>query len=239
MVCAAILAGGMGLRMGGEIPKQFIMLAGKPVILRSIEAFANSGKIDKIYAAVSKEYEKYAAEIINQSVTGVEIVVGGKNRNETLYNVLKKISAEREITEEDVILTHDAVRPFITDEIIESNINAARRFGACSTVIPATDTIFESRDGEFIDTIPPRSEMFQGQTPQSFRIADLTEFYDNMSGDEFEIYTDACTVFIKNGKKPAMVMGSRDNIKLTYPEDLEKAEGIIARQNAKGERINP
>ncbi|MCD7774601.1 MAG: 2-C-methyl-D-erythritol 4-phosphate cytidylyltransferase, partial [Clostridiales bacterium] len=64
-------------------------------------------------------------------------------------------------------------------------------------------------------------------------------FYDNMSEDEFEMYTDACTVFIKNGKKPAMVMGSRDNIKLTYPEDLEKAEGIIARQNAKGERINP
>ncbi len=234
MVYAAVLASGSGLRMGGDIPKQFTLLADRPIIIRSIDAFIHSGETDKIYAAVSSDYREYFFSLLNKYLPNnrnIEIVIGGKNRNETLYNVLNAIRNKKIIDSEDVILTHDAVRPFINDRIIRENIEAAREYGACDTVVPAIDTIIQSSDGKFVDFIPGRDTVFHGQTPQTFRVKDILELYDNMTEKESETYTDACSVFVANGRQTAVVMGDRDNIKITYPEDLEKAEGIIARRN--------
>lgn len=229
MVYAAVLAGGSGLRMGGEIPKQFLLAGSRPVIIRSLDAFLSNGNVDRVYAAVSAEYTEYLSGLTEKYIgkNEVEIVCGGKNRNETLFNVLKSIKEQYGICDDDVILTHDAVRPFINDRIINENIASAREYGACDTVIPAVDTIVKSADGKFIDAVPVRSELFHGQTPQSFNVSEIFSLYENMTPDEFELYTDACTVFIKNGKKVALVQGDRNNIKLTYPEDMEKAEMIL------------
>lgn len=226
MVYAAVLAGGSGLRMGGNLPKQFLEVAGRPVIIRSIDAFVESGSIDKIFVAVSEDYYDYTAQLIKKYIDefDVQLVVGGKNRNETLLNVLHGIS---DISDDDIILTHDAVRPFIDKRIIDENIIAAREYGACNTVVPAVDTILRSSDGRFIESVPVRSEIFHAQTPQSFRVKKLSELYENMSDEEMEKFTDACSVFIENGDKVYMVTGDRNNIKLTYPEDMEKAENII------------
>lgn len=232
MIYAAVLAGGSGLRMGGDLPKQFLSVGGRPIIIRSIDAFAESGLVDKIYVAVSSDYIDYTKNLIVEFCPQVEAIViaGGKNRNETLYNVLKKIETEG-MTCEDIILTHDAVRPFIDTRIIRDNIDAVRKYGACDTVVPAVDTMVRSTDGNFICDIPVRSELFHGQTPQSFNARFLLELYENMNEEEFEVYTDACMVFIKNGKKVYLVTGDRDNIKLTYPEDMEKAEIIVRERN--------
>lgn len=225
MVYAAVLAGGKGLRMGGDIPKQFVCIAGRPIIIRSIDAFAESGSVDKIFVAVAQDYMDYMSALIGKYVKNadIEIVAGGVNRNETLYNVLKHIH----IGTDDIILTHDAVRPFIDKRIIDENIAAAFRYGACNTVVPAVDTILESADGKFIESVPQRSRLFHAQTPQSFSVKKLYDFYSDMRADEFENYTDACSVFIANGEKVFMVNGDRNNIKITYPEDMEKAENII------------
>lgn len=225
MVYAAVLAGGKGLRMGGEIPKQFVEVGGRPIIIRSVDAFADSGKVDKIFIAVAEEYVDYTKRLIEKFDIKVktQVVCGGRNRNETLFNVLKQI----DIRPDDVILTHDAVRPFISNRIIEENISAAREYGACNTVVPAVDTILESSDGKFIERVPIRSNIFHAQTPQSFLVEKLFKLYSSMSSEEFENYTDACTVFIENGEKVFMVDGDRNNIKITYPEDLEKAENIL------------
>ncbi|MBQ8209064.1 MAG: 2-C-methyl-D-erythritol 4-phosphate cytidylyltransferase [Clostridia bacterium] len=228
MVCAAVLAGGSGLRMGGDLPKQFLCIGGRPVIIRSIDAFISSGLVDRIVVAVSADYIDYTKSLIAKFLPKCEIdvICGGKNRNETLYNVLKMLK-ESGIGADDVILTHDAVRPFIDSRIIADNIEAVRRYGACNTVVPAVDTLVNSTDGRFINSIPVRSEFYHGQTPQSFNIATLLELYGNMTEEQFECFTDACSVFVSAGKKVFLVEGDRNNIKLTYPEDMEKAENII------------
>lgn len=232
MVYAAVLAGGSGLRMGGDMPKQFLSVSGRPIIIRSIDAFAESGLVDKIYVAVSADYLDYTKNLISEFCPDVAVTVisGGSNRNETLFNVLKDIE-KNGMTKEDIILTHDAVRPFINTRIISDNIDAVRKYGACNTVVPAVDTMVRSTDGEVICDIPARSELFHGQTPQSFNASELMALYAGMSDEEFELYTDACIVFVRNGRKVHLVAGDRNNIKLTYPEDMEKAEIIIRERN--------
>ena len=226
MVYAAVLAGGSGLRMGGSVPKQFLCVCGVPVIIRSIEAFAASGSVDKIFVAVSVDYVDYTRALIKKFIPSAElsVVAGGRNRNETLLNVLHSIE---NIDDGDVILTHDAVRPFIDKRIIDENISAAREYGACNTVVPAVDTILRSSDGRFIESVPVRSEIFHAQTPQSFGVKKLLSLYEKLSEEEMEKFTDSCSVFLSAGERVFLVTGDRNNIKLTYPEDIERAENII------------
>lgn len=226
MVYAAVLAGGSGLRMGGNMPKQFLSVGDKPIIIRSIEAFLESGSVDKVFVAVSSDFLDYTKELIAEYIgeNDISVVVGGKNRNETLLNVLRSIG---EINDDDVILTHDAVRPFIDKRIIDENISAAREYGACNTVVPAVDTILRSSDGKFIESVPVRSEIFHAQTPQSFSVKKLLSLYEDLSEDEMETFTDSCSVFLAAGERVFLVTGDRNNIKLTYPEDMERAENII------------
>ena len=226
MVYAAVLAGGSGLRMGGSLPKQFLEIADKPIIIRSIEAFLQSGSVDRIFVAVSEDYYDYTSELIEKHIDkqNITVVVGGKNRNETLLNVLHNIS---DIGDDDIILTHDAVRPFINKRIIDENIKAALEYGACNTVVPAVDTILRSSDGKFIESVPVRSEIFHAQTPQSFNAEKLLSLYEKLSDEEMELFTDSCSVFLSAGEKVFLVKGDRNNIKLTYPEDMERAENII------------
>ena len=226
MVYAAVLAGGSGLRMGGNMPKQFLSVSGIPIIIRSIRAFAESGSVDSIFVAVSADFLDYTKELIAEYIgeSDITVIAGGKNRNETLLNVLREI---KNISDEDVILTHDAVRPFIDKRIIDENISAAREYGACNTVVPAVDTILQSADGKFINSVPARSEIFHAQTPQSFGVKKLLSLYENLSDDEMEKFTDSCSVFLAAGERVFLVTGDRNNIKLTYPEDMERAENII------------
>jgi len=226
VVYAAVLAGGSGLRMGGNLPKQFLEIAGKPVIIRSIEAFIESGSVDKIFVAVSADFFDYTKELIAKYLGDADIivVVGGKNRNETLLNVLYDIS---DMGADDIMLTHDAVRPFIDKRIIDENISAARKYGACNTVVPAVDTVLRSSDGKFIESVPVRSEIFHAQTPQSFNAKKLLSLYEKLNEYEMETFTDSCSVFLSAGERVFLVTGDRNNIKLTYPEDMERAENII------------
>lgn len=228
MVYAAVLAGGSGLRMGGSLPKQFLSVAGKPIIIRSIQAFLESGSVDRIFVAVSEDYYDYTSELIEKYIgkKNITVVVGGKNRNGTLLNVLREIEKDG-MHENDVILTHDAVRPFIDKRIIDENISAAMEYGACNTVVPAVDTILRSSDGKFIESVPVRNEIFHAQTPQSFNAEKLLSLYEKLSDDEMESFTDSCSVFLAAGEKVFLVTGDRNNIKLTYPEDMERAENII------------
>ncbi len=226
MVYAAVLAGGSGLRMGGSLPKQFLSVGDIPIIIRSIQAFIDSGSVDRIFVAVSEDFSDYTSELIEKFIgkKNITVVIGGKNRNSTLLNVIHSIE---NISDDDVILTHDAVRPFIDKRIIDENINAALEYGACNTVVPAVDTILRSSDGKFIESVPVRSEIFHAQTPQSFNAMKLLSLYEKLNDEEMEKFTDSCSVFLAAGEKVFLVTGDRNNIKLTYPEDMERAENII------------
>lgn len=231
MIFAAILAGGIGSRMGGtDTPKQFLTLGDKPVIIHTIEKFVINSKFDKIIVLSPQNFINHTNNLINEYLgenDRIVVIEGGKTRNDTLLNSINYINENFDIDDDSIIVTHDSVRPFLTHRIIEDNIEAAKKFGACDTVIPATDTIVESIDGEVIENIPVRDNFYQGQTPQSFKINKLSELINSLSEEETNILTDACKIFVLKGEDVHLVKGDITNIKITYPYDLKLANTIL------------
>jgi 2-C-methyl-D-erythritol 4-phosphate cytidylyltransferase len=235
MIFAAILAGGVGSRMGGtDTPKQFLTLGDKPVIIHTIEKFVINSKFDKILVLSPQNFINHTNNLINEYFgedNNIVVLEGGNTRNDTIINSINYIKENFGIDDDSIIVTHDSVRPFVTHRIIEDNINAAIEFGACDTVVPATDTIVESVDGEIIKDIPLRDNFYQGQTPQSFKINKLYELINDLSDNETNILTDACKIFVLKGEDVHLVKGEITNIKITYPYDLKLANTILKESN--------
>ena len=231
MIFAAILAGGMGSRMGGtDTPKQFLIFWYKPVIIHTIEKFVINENIDKTIVLIPKNFINHTKDLINQYIPNNEdiiLVEGGKTRNDTLMNSINYIEKNFGIDDDSIILTHDSVRPFVTHRIIKDNIDAAKKYGACDTVIPATDTIVESINGESIESIPVRDYYYQGQTPQSFNIRKLFNLITSLTEAETNILTAACKIFTLKDEHVHLVEGEVTNIKITYPYDLKLANTIL------------
>ncbi|MCQ2972528.1 MAG: 2-C-methyl-D-erythritol 4-phosphate cytidylyltransferase [archaeon] len=231
MIFAAILAGGIGSRMGNaDMPKQFLMLGEKPVLIHTIEKFAIIDELEKIIVLTPKSFLKHTKDLIYKYLKDndkIVVIEGGATRNDTILNSINYIKENFEIDDDSIILTHDAVRPFVTYKIIQDNILAAKEFGACDTLIPATDTIVKSKDGIAISSIPIRSECYQGQTPQSFKINKLYSLINKLSDEEKAILTDAAKIFVLKDEKVVLVDGEATNIKITYPYDLKLANTIL------------
>lgn len=232
MVAAAILAGGKGVRLGGDLPKQFLEVEGEPLILRTLRAFVRGG-VPLCVLCVPARYLDYCRALVRDAALpegiAVEVVAGGETRGDSLTAALRCLEARGQL-EDCILLTHDAVRPFVTARMIADNVEAARRVGACCTCVPATDTVFLSEDGETVSAVPPRSTVFHAQTPQTFRAAELYGLIRRIPAEDFARLTDGCSVYTYFGLPVAMVPGDRDNIKLTYPEDPERAAQILRRR---------
>lgn len=231
MIYAGILAGGVGSRMGiTSMPKQFLPVGGKPIIIHTVEKFLMCGQFDRIFIAVVKDYISHMEDIIRKYIgedDRITVVEGGKDRNGSIVNIIERIRQD-DTTPDSILVTHDAVRPFISARIIEDNIENAIKYGATDTVIPATDTMIRSVEGEFIDDIPVRSELYNGQTPQSFRIDWFENDFNALSDEQKKVLTDACRIFVLSGRKVKMVKGDAYNMKITTPFDLKLAESIVS-----------
>ncbi|MBQ2831057.1 2-C-methyl-D-erythritol 4-phosphate cytidylyltransferase [Methanobrevibacter sp.] len=231
MIFAAILAGGIGSRMGGtDTPKQFLPLGDRPVIIHTIEKFIINKSVDRIIVLTPQNFINHTVHLIEEYIddnSRIVVIEGGKTRNDTLINSIGYIDENFGMDDESIIITHDSVRPFVTHRIIEDNIDAAKKYGACDTVVPATDTIVESVNGEKISNIPVRSNYYQGQTPQSFNINKLSSLINSLTEDETNILTDACKIFTLKGEDVYLVEGEVTNIKITYPYDLKLANTIL------------
>ena len=230
MIFAVILAGGTGSRMGStDMPKQFLEIKGKPILNHTVEKFLPTPKFEKIIVLSPKAWLGHTREIIRK-YTGksdkIVVIEGGATRNETIMNAIRYIDGQYGLDDDTVIVTHDSVRPFLTHRIIEENIAAAQQYGACDTVIPATDTIVEG-NGTAITAIPDRRKMYQGQTPQSFKAKLLRDAYDSLSAEEKDILTDAAKILVMKGKEVRLVQGETFNIKITYPYDLKIARSLL------------
>ncbi len=234
MIFAVILAGGTGSRMGSnDMPKQFLEIKGKPIINHTIEKFLPNPRFEKIIVLSPRKWVHHTEEIIRK-YTGktdrIAVIEGGATRNETIMNAIDYIDRNYTLDDDTVIVTHDSVRPFLTHRIIEENIEAALRDGACDTVIPATDTIVEG-DGSAITAIPDRRRMYQGQTPQSFKAKLLRDTYRSLSAQEKEILTDAAKILVLKGYQVSLVQGETFNIKITYPYDLKIARSLLEEES--------
>lgn len=232
MIFAAILAGGIGSRMNlSDMPKQFLPLNDKPIVVHTLEKFLMCDKFDFFFVGIHPDWILYMNDLIKKYCPEYQdkicTVTGGKDRNSTLLNVIEKLEEKFGESDDHIIVTHDSVRPFVTMRMIDENIKAAQKYGACDTVIAATDTIVSSHDGKFIDNIPKRIEMYQGQTPQSFNVNLLKKLYNDLTPNEKEILTDACKICTVRNKPVYLVNGAVSNMKLTTVTDYKIAQALI------------
>ena len=228
MIYALILGSGIGSRMGNTtLPKQFLKIGNKPIIIHTIEQFILSTRVDKIIVVVSSDYENYLKDLFKEyKLNNIDIVIGGSDRSSSMINGCNYILDNYAVNDNDIIITHDAVRPFVTSRIINDNIDKIKNYDAIDTVIPATDTIVEV-DDDIISNIPIRSKMFQGQTPQTFRLKELVSIYNSLSNEEKEILTDACKIYTLKNKRVGYVKGEIYNLKITTKFDLNVAHSIV------------
>lgn len=232
MIYGAILAGGIGSRMHmADMPKQFLPLGDKPILIHTLEKFLMCADFECIYVGVHCDWITYTEDLVCKYIPSAEsrvrIVCGGSDRNETIQNIIMAIEEHYGASDDSIIVTHDAVRPFVTMRMIEENIRYAKEHGAVDTVTPAVDTIVVSADGKTISDIPNRAEMYQGQTPQSFRISLLKELYQSLTDEEKQILTDACKICVVRNYPVYLVEGSYTNLKITTPGDYKIAQAMV------------
>ncbi len=224
-VLAIIPAAGTGLRMGGATPKQFLSLEGVPIFVHTLRKFAASEAIDDIFLGVRpEEMERASAEIAPEHFAkAVRLVAGGASRQETVARCLDQASPET-----DVVVVHDAVRPFIELAMIRQVVDAARKDGAVILGIPSVDTVKNVERLTILGTIP-RERIVLAQTPQAFQYTVLRQAFDRALTEGYN-GTDESSLVEHDGYNVRVLMGSDRNIKITKPSDLPLARLYIAQE---------
>jgi 2-C-methyl-D-erythritol 4-phosphate cytidylyltransferase len=240
-VFTIIPAAGLGTRMSaaakGGRPvslaplKQFAELGGVPILIRTVRKFAAVGQVAEIYVALRRsEAERFQARLANEGIKKpVHVVEGGENRQQSVANALNALKAK----DDDLVLVHDAVRPFVDADTISAVLAAAQKFGAAIAGLPASDTIKQvdrTAQGAVISATIPRERIVLAQTPQGFRFSVLKKAFTDAAGDGFT-GTDEAALVERSGHDVAVVMGSPKNIKITTPADLELAEFFLSQEN--------
>lgn len=235
-VVVIIPAAGLGTRMAAPPSaktrkaapsKQFTELGGTPILIHTLRKFASSARVTEIFVALRENeisgfrerLEKEAKDILHKKV---EWVIGGEHRQQSVANALAAVKA----ADDDVVLVHDAVRPFVTPEIIDEVIQGATKYGAAIAGMPAVDTVKQverTAEGALITATIPRERVVMAQTPQGFRFSVLKKAFDEAEADGF-MGTDEASLVERSGHEVAVVMGSPRNIKITTPGDMELAE---------------
>ncbi len=228
-VTVLIPAAGLGKRMGKAVAKQFLPLGDKPLLAHTLLAFQQAPEIDELIPVLSQEdMESCLREIIERyHITKVKtLVVGGKERQESVSHGLEKLEKDAAI-----VLVHDGVRPFVTQEMIREVVEHARK-GECVTVgVPLKDTVKEVDERGFVRQTLDRSRFWAIQTPQAFPAKVLKKAYEEAVRHKV-FGTDDAMLVERAGGKVRVLMGSYDNIKITTPEDLLLAEEILKRRQS-------
>lgn len=206
---AILLMAGSGCRFGSSIPKQFLTLGGKEMYRHALDLMIASGLFDEIVLVSHPDWLELPHE---------KVIAGGNTRQESSLKGLLSFSSKP-----DIVLIHDAARPFVTEKILRDNVEAALEFGAVDTCIPSSDTLVYAPDGGRIEHIPKRAEYLRGQTPQTFRMDWILEAHERTRETNA---TDDCQLVLQSGKPVHIVAGDERNIKITTEFDLLIAEQI-------------
>ena len=230
-VLAIIPAAGAGVRMGGETPKQFLSLEGVPILVHTLRKFNDADAIDEIYLGLRPEdMDRACSEIEREHFhKPVRLVPGGATRQQTVAFALREAPGTTQ-----VVVVHDAVRPFITTEMIRLAVEAARKSGAAILGIPSVDTVKQVERQTVLGTIP-RERIVLAQTPQAFQFDILKEACDRAEADGYE-GTDESSLVERLGHAVTVLMGSDRNIKITKPSDLPLARLFFAQEHEQAER---
>jgi 2-C-methyl-D-erythritol 4-phosphate cytidylyltransferase len=222
---AIILAGGTGTRAGSELPKQFVHISGKPLIIHTLQKFNNPEL--SIIVVVPSEFIDHIIKLVNDFLNRkiLKVIAGGETRQGSAYNAIKCI----DFSDEDILLFHDAARPFVSVEIIEKCINEAMLSGAAGVYVRTIDTIAEIQDG-YLKDIPFRNELYYTQTPQAFKYRIIKDAHEFALSEGIFNSTDDAGLVLNAGYKVKIIEGDYSNIKITTPEDMEIAR-YLTEQN--------
>lgn len=230
MNIALIVAAGSGSRMGNaDKPKQFLPIYGKPLMIHTIEAFEVHDEIDAIVVVTNEAYIDQVKVWCKQYDLGKikAVVSGGDSRQISVHNGLQAVKAISKDPKNDIVLIHDAARPLISQRIITDNIRVCEKYDAVDTVIKASDTIVRSVNEESISDIPPRNELYQGQTPQSFKLSLILDAHEYVKTHAVNNVTDDCKLVLSLGKEVRLVEGSKQNFKITTFDDLMMLKALL------------
>ena len=228
---ALIIAGGVGARMHQDIPKQFINVKDKPIIVYTMEAFQNHPNIDAIEVVCLEGWHDILRAYAKQfNITKLEnIVNGGATGQDSIRNGLYDI-AMRYKDDDDIVLIHDSIRPMVSADIISDNIRVCRKYGNATTVIPCTSVMLKTDDGLGSNDQIPRDNLKITQTPQAFFLNELLEVHAKAIKMDLLPSIASCALYVEMGKKVYLSMGSEKNIKITTQEDIEIFTSLLASQ---------
>jgi 2-C-methyl-D-erythritol 4-phosphate cytidylyltransferase len=224
MNSAIIVAAGQGLRMGGPVSKQYLSLAGVPILGRTLNVFEKSGLFEEIIVVVGAADKEHCARQVfdkTKMARSVRIVAGGRDRQESVYNGLEASNGH----DDDTVLIHDGVRPFVSEDTLVQCLEAVKTHGTCIAAVPACDTLKQiGANGRITETLP-RDAVWLAQTPQGFRLGQIRAAHRQARQEGF-VGTDDAQLVERLGQTVMVVPGSRVNIKITTPDDLLLAEAI-------------
>ncbi len=225
-VAALVPAAGKGRRITSRIEKPYIKLYGRSILAHTLIKLSKNRNIHEIIVAVKRsKISKVKREIIKKfKLKKVRVVTGGKERKDSVFNALKNVSGDI-----DYILIHDSVRPFITDNLINSSLKAAKTFGSSVVGVPILPTLKYRRKDGSIQYTPDRRDFWEAQTPQVFKRELIERSYKKIGKKKLNI-TDDSMLVERLGKKPKLVMGSYKNIKITTQKDLELAKLFMGKK---------
>ncbi len=227
-----IIAGGSGNRMHQDIPKQFITVNERPVIVYTLEAFENHPEINEIAVVCIEGWEQvlwaYAKQFNINKLK--HVVPGGKNGQDSIRNGVMEL--KKYYDRDDLVLIHDAIRPMVSAEIISDNIRVAREYGNAITVIPCAEAMMQTEDGVVSVGSYPRDRLRRTQTPQAFRIGDICSLHRRALEAGITNSVASCTLMIEMGEQVYFSTGSEKNIKLTTVEDIDIFKALLAAKRA-------
>ena len=226
MIVALLTAAGSGTRMGQDIPKQFIHIENKPLIIHTMEAFQNHPSIDAIMVvtlpAWSEVLKAYAKQFGINKLKWV--VPGGQTGQESIYNGLKVL--EKDISPKDIVMVHDGNRCSVSSEIISNSLAVQAKYGSAVAAIPCVEAVFRSADGESSDISIPREELYRTQTPHTYFLEDLLWAHSEAQKRGIRNTAASCTLMQMLGKTVYFSKGSEKNLKITTIDDMQIFEAL-------------
>jgi len=227
MNIALIIAGGSGKRMGQDIPKQFLTINEKPVIIYTLEAFQSHKDIDEIAVVCIANWENVLKAYAKQfNITKLHhVITGGDCGQSSIRNGV--FALEKQYSQDDIVLIHDAIRPLVSQEIITDCIAKTQQYGNAISAIPCAEAMLETSGGVFSTSSYPREKLKRTQTPQGFRLGKICDIHRQALKMSITNSVASCTLMVELGKKIYFSAGSEKNIKLTITEDIDIFRALL------------
>jgi len=229
MNIALILSGGTGLRMGGDIPKQYIEVEGNPILAYCLKTFSEDENIDKIQIVADEKWIPFIKESIEKNCSNTSKFAGyslpGENRQLSIFNGLSDIM--KYASSEDKVIIHDGARPLVSKELIDAIINTLDEHEGVTPVLPVKDTVYTIDDsGKFTGT-PDRSKLMAGQAPEGFRLGKYYDATKALIPEKIKVVTGSLQTALLYGMDAVSIKGEEENFKVTTPKDLDDFKAIV------------